>query len=200
MKDDTNYEDENLTSKFSNGDKDTFKYVFSTYYPPLCFFASKILGSPTKAEDLVMDVFTKIWQKKDDLKEINNISSFLYATVRNAGIDQLRKEKKQIFLEGSDEKDELNINEVLEAEEVYAQLLAKVYEQIELLPPQCRLIFKMLFIEGQTTQQIAERLKLSVQSVRNQKTRAIDILKLKIDPNLLCIVLIHLANRSIHLH
>jgi len=198
--DDTNYGDENLTIKFSNGDKETFKHVFSTYYPPLCFFASKILGSPTKAEDLVMDVFTKIWQKKDHLKEINNISSFLYTTVKNAGIDQLRKEKKQLFLEGTDEKEELNINEVLEAEEVYAQLLAKVYEQIELLPPQCRLIFKMLFIEGQTTQQIAERLKLSVQSVRNQKTRAIDLLKLKIDPNLLCIVLIHLANRSIHLH
>ncbi|MDF2853788.1 MAG: polymerase sigma-70 factor [Sphingobacterium multivorum] len=200
MIDDANFEDENLIYKFSSGDKAAFKSVFATYYPALCFFASKILGSPTEAEDLVMDVFAKIWQRKDQPKEIKNISSFLYATVRNAGIDLLRKGKKQLFVEGIAEVAELDINEVLEAEAVYAQLLQKVYEQIELLPPQCQLIFKMLFLEGQTTQQVAERLKLSVQSVRNQKTRAIDILKLKIDPNLLYIVLIQLASKSIHLH
>lgn len=192
--------DKDLTARFIDGDRDAFKLVFRTYYAPLCLFGSKILGNTMEVEDLVMDVFVQILQKNERLQHIRDLSSFLYTSVKNSCIDFLRKQKKQLLIEGLTDLGEFSINDVFEAEAAYAQLLSKVYEEIELLPPQCRLIFKRLFMDGQTTQQIADELKLSVQSVRNQKTRAIDILKLKIDPNLLFIVLIQFATKHIHIN
>lgn len=170
-------QEEDLLNILSEGDATALRRLFDVYYTPLCYFAEKLTGDHAEAEDMVMDIFTRLWQKKQELTAISNIKAFLYTSVRNACMDFLRKQSRHDdshreirYLSEQGEVYAIN-------EEIFAKVLQHLQEEIEQLPRQCRSVFKLLYLEGLSTQQVAERLHLSVQTVRNQKTRAIQLLR-----------------------
>lgn len=170
-------QEEDLLHTLSKGDAAALHRLFDMYYTPLCYFAEKLTGDHAEAEDMVMDIFTRLWQKKQDISAISNIKAFLYTSVRNACLDLLRRQNRHQdshreikYL--SEQGEFLAINE-----EIFSKVLQHLYKEIEQLPPQCRSIFKLLYFKGLSTQQVAEQLNLSAQTVRNQKTRAIQLLR-----------------------
>lgn len=192
-----------LKQRLREGDSVAFKTLFDSSYQQLVFFASRFTGDMQEAEDIVMDVFARFWQKKEQVITIGNLSSFLFASVKNKSLDYLRKQARDPELTSS-MPDNLSVSDqdlMYAAEEVYTLLLQQIYENIEHLPPQCKKIFKLLYLENKTTQEVADMLGQSVQSVRNQKTIALNQLRAKIKPSdllslaLLQFILKHISER-----
>jgi RNA polymerase sigma-70 factor (ECF subfamily) len=73
-------------------DKGQFKILFDEHYRPLCNFAFRITGDLDKSEDIVQDVFVKIWNQNDLLKANKNIRSFIYTMVRNHALEVIRRD------------------------------------------------------------------------------------------------------------
>jgi RNA polymerase sigma-70 factor (family 1) len=175
------FSDDNLLYRaFQQGSSDAERQVFSRFFKPACIYAGRMIGEIGGAQDIVIESFQKCWERRERLPSINDFSRFLYVMVRNACTSAIRSDRihkgayGQIgFLQGQDGVDEdINQREILRAE-----LLRDIYEEIEELPDRCRAVFKLVFVQGLGTEEIARRLGMNVQTVRTQKARAISLIR-----------------------
>ncbi|ATL48041.1 hypothetical protein COR50_13170 [Chitinophaga caeni] len=153
-------------------DEQAIHRLFSMYYAPLGYYANSLIHQKDEAEDIAVEAFMKFLQRKQQFESIPAVKSFLFTTVRNASIDFLRKTKRH----QSAHAELLHIQGPEQLEEhlgTTALVLQAVYEEIENLPTQSRLVFKSFFFDGKATATIADELGLSPQTVLNHKTRAI---------------------------
>jgi RNA polymerase sigma-70 factor (family 1) len=180
----------NCLRKLQQGDAVAFNDVFHHFYSPLIFFACKMVQDKPLAEDIVTDIFLKLWQKHTDFSTIQSIKAFLYISTRNACLNHLQQAQyqgrvKQQIRYLQNESQDFVLNEITRAE-----VLREVSALVRQLPRQCRKIICLSYLGGLTNQEIADRLKLSVHTVRNQKVRGVQLLRNKMD-NELC----HLSNK-----
>lgn len=179
---------------FKKGDARALQVIFKQFYGPLCLFAERMLRDRPAAEDIVGDTFLKLWNRHTDFENLQNIKAFLYITTRNASLNMLKQmqreslSKKQLaYLSG--DKDGFILNDIIRSE-----VLSEIYREIEKLPEQCRKIFKMSYFEGKKNQEIAAMLEISVHTVKNQKARAIQLLRVKLpDRNLVAILIWYIS-------
>jgi len=166
---------DDLVSRIANEDDEiAYKQLFQLYYNRLFRFALTIIHSRESAEEVVSDVFLKIWMKRKSLSKIQNIHLYLYICTKNHCINQIAKERNyKIF-----SFDEC----VVEFQSIYfdpeqlmitAEMLKKVQEAIIQLPPRCQLIFKLIKEDGLRYREVAELLNISVKTVENQMTIAL---------------------------
>lgn len=173
-------------NKTSNSNYFVVGQIFNQYYPALCFFANKILNDRPVAEDIVEEVFIKLWKKEPDFNKHKNIKAALYIAVKNASLnyikaqsrDRLNKAGLQFHLQGASE--DCILNEITRAE-----VLREVYAELQQLPAQCRKVMELYFREGLNHKDIADQLGITVSTVKNQKARGIQILKKKLGPSFL---------------
>jgi len=170
--------DTELIYKLRNGDEQALSYLFDQFYKALCYFAFRIINNKEEAEDIVIGVFSKLWDRKGDFENLLKIKGFLYVTTRNGCYDYLRKAAK----ENKTQKDLLNLltqneDEYFEAEKTMAEVLRKVYAEIENLPVQCKTVLKLSVFEGLKSKEIADQLNISVSNVTSQKSRAVKLVK-----------------------
>lgn len=177
--------------EFKKGDPRALQVIFKHFYPSLCIFAERMLRDRPAAEDIVGETLVKLWNRHTDFENMQNIKAFLYITTRNACLNQLKQmqreslSKKQLaYLSG--DKEGFVLNDIIRVE-----VLREIYREIDKLPAQCQKIFKLSFFEGRKNQEIAEMLGISVHTVKNQKARAIQLLKVKLpDRNLVALMLL----------
>jgi RNA polymerase sigma-70 factor (ECF subfamily) len=150
------------------------------HYRPLCYFAAQLIGDPADAEDIAKDSFVKLWHRHADFDSPQSIKSFLYVTTRNAGINFLRRQKVKntfsrefAYLEES-RREELVLNQLIRAE-----FMQEIYNEIEKLPGKRREVFKLAYFEGLKNDEIAERLDISVFTVKVHKGKALTTLRLR---------------------
>jgi RNA polymerase sigma-19 factor, ECF subfamily len=173
-----NKEKNEIITLLHKGNEKALAIIFKHYHAALFYFAMQFLKDSLAAEDIVAESFIKIWQKRNDFDSLAAIKSFLYTTVKNASIDEIRQfnrhnacheEIKYI----SKESEELFNDEKM----IKAELLQKIRQDIEQLPPVRRKIFKMIYLEGLNTFEIARVLQISMDTVRVQKARALHTLR-----------------------
>ncbi|MGB8190266.1 MAG: RNA polymerase sigma-70 factor [Chitinophagaceae bacterium] len=173
---------DDLIPRLHQGDESALEVIFQHYYPPLCFYARKIIRDAEESRDIVTNVFTVFWQKSFNFPDHQKIKSFLYISVRNACYDFLdklkTKDKAQKEIRHYTEVTE-EINPA-ELEEIRSKVWESVYSEIQALPNQMKTVFKMLYFDGLKTKEISEKMNLSEQTVRNYKINAIALLKKKI--------------------
>jgi RNA polymerase sigma-70 factor (ECF subfamily) len=180
-----------IIDSFRKGGPDALQTLLKQYYNVLCHFADRLVANKAAAEDIVGESFIKLWNKRSDFESTQNIKAFLYITVRNASLNYLKRLKrdslnrKQLaYLTG--EKEEFVLNEMIRAE-----LLKEIMNEINNLPEQCGKVLKLAYLSGLRNQEIANMLNISVHTVKNQKARAIQLLKLKLrDRDLLTLLLL----------
>ncbi len=165
--------------EFRNGNESALAFFFNEHHRSLCYFASKIVNDVLQAEDIVADCFIKLWERRENFEDSSKVKSFLYIACRNNCLNYLRNEKRktaaqELYLQQLDQDSEEIFYELIDTEIV--DILAK---EIENLPGKCREVFKLIYLGGKTTEQIAAELNLNVQTVRNHKTRAIELLKVQ---------------------
>jgi len=164
-------------SEFRKGNPKAFEYVFELHYRPLCYYARTILANQAEAEDAVSEVLVRFWEKAAHFDNLNSVKGFLYISTKNLCLDKLKQQRRQCaslhnYLYAVDTIEGIEDFGMLESE-----ILAQVYEEIEQLPTKAREIFKLIFFHGSKTDEVAIKLGISVKTVRNQKSRAIQLLQ-----------------------
>lgn len=160
-----------------NGNEKGLAYYFDELYAPLFYFACSITQSEAASQDIVSDSFLKLWENHSSLLEEAHVKNFLYNVVRNSSINFLRQKKKDRERENTllqlTPLAETHILEKLIETETYKELY-RIYER---LPPKSRQIFEMFYIDKKTVKDIATELSISVNTVKSQKLRALQLLK-----------------------
>ena len=173
-----------LIESIKKGDQGSFEFLFKSYYSGLCKYARNIIHNETIAEDLVMDIFVKLWEAESSLVITSSISGYLYQSVHNHCLNWLTR-KHMRFSELNSETIE-SLNFLLPPDTStdptqnmnYAELNYKIGESIDKLPEECRKIFILSRTEELSHKQIAERLGISENTVKVQIYRA--LIKLRI--------------------
>lgn len=156
--------------RISKDDMDAYEYLYNSFYSRLYSFALSIIQSRQLAEEIVSDVFIKIWQARNSITNITNINVYLYTSVRNRCFDYANKERR-LTLPVFQPEDWDNITIELKSPLDYcisSDLIQKINAAVNELPPQCKMIFKLVKEEGLSYKQVAEILQISPLTVRNQ--------------------------------
>ena len=167
----------NNSSPINIGDRNAFDSIFHQYYASLCFFAERVTDSHDDAEDIVEELFVKLWNKHQQFESEQHLKAFLYRSTKNACLDFIKlteraNNRHTRFFMDNDQQEESYLNEIIRAE-----VIREIYQAIENLPPQCGKIITMSYVDGKTNQEIADELNLSIQTVKNQKGRGLGMLK-----------------------
>ncbi|MFY0256446.1 RNA polymerase sigma factor [Chitinophaga sp. 30R24] len=164
-------------ASFNKGKTAAFNYVYQQFNKPLHYFAYSIINDYAESQDIVSEVMIKLWEKRMNFTDINGIRAFLYVATRHACIDLIRARKRH-----ESAHDEISYlsqeSEILiDEKRIQAEILHKLYVEIRELPPQCGQVFKLLFFGKKTTSEIAALMGIQPQTVLNQKTRALQLLR-----------------------
>lgn len=157
-----------------SGDENTFQKVFDTYHTRLCYFATTLLTTEKEAEDVVQEAFVNLWQRRDSFQDINAVKAFLYVTVRNRCLNICKHgkvvRKYEDLLDEAWEED--SISRLIEAE-----VLDGIYQALQKLPAGCRNVLQLSYFEGMKNKDIAEHLQVSINTVKTQKMRGLQLLR-----------------------
>lgn len=166
-------DEERLISSLKKGDKIAFEFLYDQYWKQLFGVALKFLGSPDESKDIVQELFVELWMKKDFLLIKTSLSGYLHKALKNRILNTIRsktvKEKYVNLLM----KESLNQN--FEETEHYLNFKAldKAFQnEIDALPEKCAQIFRLNKIENYSIPEIAKKLDLSPQTVKNQLQKA----------------------------
>ena len=160
--------DTSLLYEIASGNEDAFELLFEQQRGRLYNYMLKITKSKVVAEEIVLDVFLKLWIGRELLPEIKNMDAFLNKVAYNKALDFLKiaSRKKEIHRLVAKQietcKEQEADHKLLDSE--YQSILKKALDQ---LSPQRRIIFTLSRMEGLTNEEIAQQLQLSRNTVRN---------------------------------
>ena len=164
-----------LLSSVASDSRGAFERFYNLYYDQIFRFAYYCLGEKEACKEVVSDVFFSIWKSKVRLKDIDNIETYLFTTVRHEALRYQARNKSlnevstdELFL--FEPEEETTPEELLET----AEMNEILNQAIEELPEKCRLIFLMTRREGLKTKEIAQILSIQESTVRVQMKIAIE--------------------------
>ncbi len=156
----------------------SLKSVFYQYHAALCFFAEKLVQDRTEAEDIVEEVFIKLWQKEPDFSQYKNIKAILYIAVKNACLDHIKKRRRDNQkLNGLTYTLQQETEGFVLLEMVRAEVLRSLYAALENLPVERRNVMQLIYVEGWDSNKVAEHLDISIHTVKKHRLRGIKDLK-----------------------
>lgn len=168
---DTN-EDHVLLIRLRNGDQLAFAQVYNLYRSKMYAYAYNLCKSAETAEEIVQEVFIRLWQKKEQINTDLNFAAYIKKITLNHVLNYLKKVARDRALQ----EEVLNymdtIRNTTEDNLLEKELLKTYDEAIELLPPQKKLIYQMSRNEEMTHDQIAEKLNISKNTVKNHMVEA----------------------------
>ena len=166
---------ESLQLMLDKGNKKAFTDFYIQYFKRLLIESDKYVKDIHVAEEVVQDVFLKIWERSEDLTQIQSIKSYLYRSVINASINYVNRQRN---LEQHHQKivDEFTEDQADQLDEEN-ELIVLLFDEIEKLPPKCKEIFKMNRFERLKYREIALRLELSERTVENHIANALKLLR-----------------------
>lgn len=171
------FKNEQLILNVKNGQKEAFSELFSLYGPKIYRFALNYLKDKPDAEELMQDVFLKIWEKRELLDPAQNIKAYIFKVAVNSIYDHIRKKNlEKAFADFSSHNYQPG-TESLWHEVIWNDMLSRLNSLIDRMPEQRRMIFLLSREEGMSNQQIADKLNLSKRTVENQIYRATQYLK-----------------------
>jgi len=150
-------------------DMKAYEQLYNLLFPGLHRFAHAFVKNRDTAQDIVSDVFIKLWQIRGRLMEIGNLKVYLFTLARNFSYNYLTQQYKKVVVSLDDADPEVLITfDDPEALCISADAVEKIRMAIRQLPPQCRIIFQLVREEGMKYKEVADVLHLSVLTVRNQ--------------------------------
>jgi RNA polymerase sigma-70 factor (ECF subfamily) len=168
-------------TEFNKGNDRAFQTIFENYNRLLFASAMQLVKDKEQAEDIVAETFAKLWQRHTVFQNEEHVKAFLFVTTRNASLNHLRHIQRKTASQSElsylqkDKDDQDVITDMIEGE-----LLQRIYPLIETLPTKCKAIFKLIYFEDASTDEVAEKLQITPRNVLNQKQRAIQLLKKKL--------------------
>ncbi|BAV07872.1 RNA polymerase sigma-70 factor, ECF subfamily [Filimonas lacunae] len=177
MQDPSLYEQKQLFTRLASGDETAFRMLFDSYKSRFYAVALKMTRSEYVAEEIVQEVFVTLWVKRDQLPAIEKPATYLFTIVYNsvyAHFKKLAQEKKieqALTEQATDLESPL---EVLLQNKENEHLLLRAIEQ---LPPQQKLVYKLIRQEKLSREEVAARLQISPNTVKNHLQEAVKFLR-----------------------
>lgn len=176
--------DSHILKALQKGDDAAFEHVFLQHYESLCRYGSTLLKDADAAEEVVQQIFYRLWEKKEELVIEKSVKVYLFRAVHNASLNvikhvKVRKQYREVQLKTAD-------SFVWEADRsLNGELQKKIVEAMDKLPPQCGLIFKKSRLEEKKYAEIADELNISIKTVENQMGKALALMRKSLSDYLL---------------
>lgn len=164
-----------LLELISTGDQAAFRQLYVHFYKRLYHFALSLVKTRESAEEIVEDVFVRIWQQRENLHTIRNLRVYLYTAIKNASLNYLSQKARQSITEPFDHI-HIGMNDSAITPEqilITAEIHQKIQQAVEALPPRCKMIFKLVREDGLKYREIAEVLNISVNTIDAQMAIAV---------------------------
>lgn len=166
-------EDQEFLAGMIQGDREAFRRLYERYWRVVYSIAQDWLKSPEGAQDIVQDVFSKLWEKRARLGQVKDIRSYLFIMARNEIVSAVKSQPVRAYsidsymeaLPGNDLQPDHALG--------LKQSEAVVHAAVEQLSPRQKLIFQLTRQEGLSHEEIADRLGLTKETVGNHATRAL---------------------------
>lgn len=168
------YTEKELLQRTSAGDEFAFRELMATYQPLLLSFVYQLTRSQSTAEEIVQDVFLKIWMNRESLAHVQKFKSYLFIVCRNYALDQLRKiiRERKLVSQWENENNTTAFESPAASDETNA-LFTMLDEAVAQLPPQQQKVYLLSRRQGLTHAQIAKETGLSVLTVKKYMKLAI---------------------------
>ena len=165
--------------KLRNSEQEGFVAIYHHFYKPLLFFINGYLKSSARAEEILADVFMKVWTRRTDFQSFDSLRAFLYISAKNASLNVLR-EKKSTYahVSLSEIEDLLSEDQDAFTHLIEVELIQSIFEEVEKLPERQRLVFNMTYLEDKTVEEIADTLKMTPSAVYANRSRAVHTIRL----------------------
>lgn len=169
-----------IMQRFRQGDEQAFKRIFDEYSRGWQYDAYGFTHNKDVAEDVVADCCIKLWEKRKEFELLNNIRAFMTVAIRNKCLDHInsikRKDGFHRDMVYSLEKE----SDYIEAQIIKSDLLKAVMDETKQLTAIEQNIFQLIFVKDFSSQEIADYLGLSVNTIRVQKARILQKLKSRV--------------------
>jgi RNA polymerase sigma-70 factor (ECF subfamily) len=165
--------------------QESFTDFFDYYFTRLIQFAITIVKSELLAEEIVLDVFLKLWEQRKTSDTIINIETYLFISVRNKSINALKKEQKFHFDLLEDSHIQLaDYKPSAESDLIEYEMFDSLNDAVAQLPSKCKIIFKLMREDGLNRSEVAQILNISVKTVDNQVAIAVKKIALQLNIDL----------------
>ena len=163
-----------LQSQVAVGDTRAFRQIFDALFSNLTKFSFSFVHSKEAATEIVDELFVQLWIKRADIMKINDLRVYLYTATKNASLNYISKKAKQIEVEPY-ENLIVQMTDLVSPEQIMItkEMLQKIKEAVDSLPPRCKLIFKFVREDGLSYSEVAEILGLSVKTIDAQMVIAV---------------------------
>ncbi len=161
----TNYE--KILKDFSAGKESAMQQLYDFFFVPLCAYGSRFITNEQTVADIVQEIFIKMWDRRKNFYSIFSLRTFLYTSVRNGCLNELRNQNRRGKKVEISELTALEYRDFIVEEEVYRMISM----EIDALPPAMKRVFELSLLDLKV-KEIAEILNVSEQTVKNQRAAA----------------------------
>lgn len=181
----------------SNGDEASFVKLFYLYRNKLYSYSLRITESPELAEDMVQDVFLKLWKNRSQLDKVEHFGAFIFKMVQNQAVNAFKRMANETLIL-SEMQNEVDVYKAGPEQNIeYKEVQFLINSVVKKLPPQQNLVFKLSREQGLKHHEIAHLLKISPYTVKNHLVVALQTVRenlrrnLKIDYLPFFIIILH---------
>ena len=168
-----------LLVRLKNGNNCAFEELYIGYKEPALRFCNSILKDLEESENIIQEVFIKIWNRRNTINPELNFTSYLFTIIKNRVFDHLKEIKKNEFLRERYWEKVLEYKE--DENEVKEERFAKVKVAVDNLSVKRKEIIKLNYEEGKSYEEIANQLNISKNTVKNQLVKAKQVIRRQLD-------------------
>jgi len=155
-----------LAQKISDGCEKAFREIYDRYHIQIFFIAKKYIKDSNLAEDVVQDIFVKLWEKRHSLPQIKSVKGYLFTMVRNHVLNMLRDRKSELISISGVSEQKLPVQNITENELQYKEYERVLKEGMNGLSGRKREVFEMRSIKGLSNSEVAEILQIHIRTVK----------------------------------
>ncbi len=159
------------------GEEAALRQLFEQLYPRLCYFTRGLLQNSIEAEDVVQEAFMKLWRQRQQFNSLAAVRSFLYVSTRHACLNILKHQRIVRNHESGEARAPLTDETTMAQQLIKAEVLGQLHQALAKLPPGCKQVIELGYLEGLRNSEIADLLQVSVNTIKTQKARGLYLLK-----------------------
>ena len=174
------FADEQIVRLLTKRDEAAFEQVFKTHYKNLHAYAFTMLKDEDDAEEMVQQVFFKLWERSEHLTFSGPVAAYLYRAVHNETLNFIKHQKVKAGHQLHVAYSMKNKTEQVHGELIGKELENKFRTALNELPEQCRTVFQLSRFEDMKYKEIADKLDISIKTVENHMVKALKLLRTKL--------------------
>ncbi|NEW85059.1 MAG: RNA polymerase sigma-70 factor, partial [Mariniphaga sp.] len=175
-------DDHDAMLQLAEGNLDAYRFLFDHHFSDLCNFLLIYLHSKELSEDIALEIFTFIWEKRQTLHINTNFKSFLFAAAKNKAITLYKKEHQKIFTQIENVESVMPNDSSSQFTMENNELRCLINDAIFKLPEKCRQVYLMAWEENMSYNEIAVQLGLSPKTIENHVGIALQKLRESLKP------------------